>query len=362
VNAAALRGRFPVLERLAYLNAGTDGPLPAVAAEAARAELDRQVQDGRWQAHFERRSELNAGLRERYAGLLGRPADEVALTTSTSEGLATALAGMKLGRGDEVLTSDEEHPGLIGPLIAVRQRGVEVRAVPFAELANEVRPDTRLVACSHVSWVSGAHAPRELAEVDPPVILDGAQGVGAVPVDPEALGCAVYAGSGQKWMCGPDGTGMLWVSPEWRGRIAPTRPAYMGLADPPRGLDSPLREDCRAFDTPSLSAETVASATAAFDVLAEAGWDAVHARGAELARQLADELRERGHEVRDRDATTLVAWACDDTDAAKRALAERGVVVRDLPGRGLLRASVGAWNDEADLDRLLAGLASFAAV
>ena len=87
-----------------------------------------------------------------------------------------------------------------------------MRDVPLARVADAVGPRTRAVVCSQVSWVSGAVAPPELADVEVPVVLDGAQGVGAIPVDVQALGCDVYAGSGQKWLCGPDASGMLYVS------------------------------------------------------------------------------------------------------------------------------------------------------
>ena len=104
------------------------------------------------------------------------------------------LAGLALEPGDEVLTSDEEHPGLLGPLAAARaQRGIAVREVPFAELAGAVAAATKLVACSHVSWVNGRLAP-DLSRLDVPVLLDGAQGAGAIPVDVAALGCDVLRG------------------------------------------------------------------------------------------------------------------------------------------------------------------------
>ena len=113
---------------------------------------------------------------------------------------------------------------MIGPLKAARERGAAVRLVPFGELANAVGATTTLVVCSHVGWVSGELAPAELAQVDVPVLLDGAQGSGAVPVDVTALNCAAYAAAGQKWLCGADGTGMLYVSPRWRDRIRPIAP------------------------------------------------------------------------------------------------------------------------------------------
>src|SRR3954452_18472380 len=152
---AALRSEYPILERVAYLNAGTDGPVPRAAQEAAARELAAEVDEGRAPAHFASRF---AQLDERpagYAELLGCAIDDLALTTSTSEGMGKVLAGMDLGPGDEIVTSDEEHPGLIGPLIAARGRGAAIRAVPFAELADAVGPHTTAVACSHVGWRTG---------------------------------------------------------------------------------------------------------------------------------------------------------------------------------------------------------------
>ena len=79
-------------------------------------------------------------------------------------------------------------------------------------------------------------------------------------------------------------------------------------------------------------------------------------RAAALAESLATALAARGFEVAPRDRTTLVAWKAEDPPAAKAACEAAGVIIRDLPGTGLLRASVGAWNDETDLQRLLAAL------
>jgi selenocysteine lyase/cysteine desulfurase len=370
--ALALRAQFPVLERTAYLNAGTDGPLPAAAVQAAAEELRREAQEGRSRRHFERRGELSHSLRTAYASLLGCAAEDIALTTCTSEGLALVLGGLQLRRGEEILTSDEEHPGLLGALAAERElRGVEIRVVPWFELPAAVGPRTRLVACSHVSWMTGCPAPAELAELDVPVLLDGAQGIGAIPTDVRALRCAAYAGAGQKWLCGPDGTGMLYVTPELRAQLAVSRRGYANLADPDAGLQARLHEDARALDTLSLNAETVACALAAFAVLERAaggdrgGWDAIHERARLLATELAARLTALGREVVGGaggypigpERTTLVSFSSPDPLAERERLAEQGIVLRDIPGRPWLRASVGAWNDERDLERLLKALA-----
>jgi L-cysteine/cystine lyase len=351
-----LRAAFPILSRVAYLNAGTDGPVAEAARTAARAAVDAQAEEGRFLPHFEARMSGQAALRAGYASLLGCDIHDVALTTSTSEGIGKVLAGLDLGPQDEIVTSDQEHPGLIGPLLTARERGARIRTAPLASLASAVRSETTLVACSHVGWVTGELADRGLRDTGVPVVLDGAQGVGAIPVDVRELGCAAYAAAGQKWLCGADGTGMLYVEPEFDKRLRAVAPAYMAFEDTSRGLDSPLHPDARRHDTASLPREGVAFSLAALGVLDAAGWDAVLSGGPALAAQLADRLREHGRAVAPRDHTTLVSWEEADPLATRGRLLEAGVVVRDLPGTSYVRASVGAWNDAGDLDRLLAAL------
>ena len=347
----SLRAEFPVFEQVAFLNAGSDGPVPRRAVEAVCDEVERQAADGRHAAHFERGAQLRRHQRAAYAQLLGCAPDELSLTTCTTEGIATVVAGF--GRGDTIVTSDEEHPGVYGPLAQARRRGAEIVVTEFDRLADAVDMATTAVVCSHVSWVSGALAPAELASVGAPVVYDGAQGVGAVPVEVKVLGCAAYAGSGQKWLCGPDGSGMLYVAPEFRERVPTLVASYSTMSDPNAGLDAQLWPDGRGWDAPVISGETSRYALTSLEVLAEAGWDAVHTRGVELAARLASMLEDAGRSVRPRGDTTLVSWEQEDARAASGRAREAGVLIRDLPGHDLLRASVGAWNDESDLERLL---------
>jgi selenocysteine lyase/cysteine desulfurase len=351
----AFRDEFPVLERIAYLNAGTDGPIPRAAVDQAQQELAAELADGRLWPHFERRRDLTNELRVGYAELLGVEAVDVAVTTGTSFGLGSVLAGMNIGPGDEIVTSDSEHPGLLGPLIAARHRGATVRVVPFAELANAVGATTTLVAASHVNWLTGEVAPVELADVPVPVILDGAQSAGAIPVDVKTLGCVAFAAAGQKWLCGADGTGMLWLDSEFGERVRTIAPGYAAFDDASRGLESTLRAGGQRFDSP-LSRESVAFSLAALEVLVAHDRDALLEQAADLAERFAAALADAGYRIAPRGRSTLVSFEYPDPPAARERLAGAQIAVRDLPGQPYIRLSVGAWNDESDLERLLAAL------
>lgn len=354
---ADFRSQFPVLERVAYLNAGTDGPLPRAAVQAAQRELEAEARQGRAREHFERRAQLSEDLRSLYARALGCASEDLSLSTCTSEGLAIVIDGLGLRAGDEILTSDEEHPGLLGALAAAQQvSGVSVRLAPFMEIHEHVGARTSLIACSHVSWMTGRECPAGLAAAQAPLVLDGAQGVGAVPVDLGRLGCDAYAGAGQKWMCGPDGTGMLYTSPQLRSRLAVKRRGYGNIADPEHGLAAQLHEDGRRLDTMALSAETLACALAAAQTLEQEGFAQIHARARDLTVTLAEMLRDAGREAVAGSAGTLLSFSSPDAVEERELLAQRGVVLRDIPGRPWLRASVGAWNDESDLRRLIDAL------
>ncbi|MCW3039718.1 MAG: putative cysteine desulfurase [Solirubrobacterales bacterium] len=353
----AFREQFPVFEDIAYLNAGSCGPLPGAALRAAADVALAAAERGRAMPYFEGWLAALGELRGRYARSIAARPEDVAVTTCTSEGLARMIAALRLQPGDEILTAADEHPGLLGPLAAVqRHLGVRVRTAPFAELAEAVDPrTTKLVACSHVNWTTGALAPAALAEVgrEVPVLLDGAQGAGALRFEVGTLGCFAYAAAGQKWLCGPVGTGLLWVDPAWRERLRDTAPAYLNLSVPADGLAAEAWPDARAYDAPAISWESVAAATASADVLAAFGWEELFTRAQALSTLLVEGLEAAGREVAPRGPSTLVSWTAEDPAATVAAASAAGVVVRPLPGTSYVRASVGAWNDERDLERLL---------
>ena len=339
-----------MLERIAYLNAGTFGPLSRATVAAMHEALDRDLAQGRsGLPSFTATLDLREELRQRLGALVGAPADTVALTSSTTAGCNIVLSGLALGPGDEIVTTTDEHFGLLGALGVSPARVLVVEPDP-ARILAAVSPRTRLIAVSQALWTTGAVLPvRELrSQSGVPVLVDGAQSAGAIPVD--VAGLDFFTISGQKWLCGPDTTGALVVSDPERLRV--TAPSYFGQAS--YGADGTYepRPGAVRFEQGWWSPASLRGLLAALD--GRPAW------ALERARQTAERLRQRlvGRVdlVTPEQRSTLVSFrpVAIEPAALVEQLYDADVHVRELPGRGLVRASVGWWTSDEDIDRLVA--------
>jgi L-cysteine/cystine lyase len=335
------------------------GPLPRRSGEAVARWARRLVEEGRSsKALFDELLALRKALRAEVGRLLNAPEGSVALTTATTDGCNIVFTGLGLGPGDEVVTTDSEHPGLFGGLVAsgAMLRVAEIRERSAAEalpaLESQLTERTRLVALSHVSWLTGAVLPiRELAGRGFPLLVDGAQAVGAIPVDVQALGCDFYAVSAQKWLLGPEATGALFVRPERVEELRLTFPSYMSWQFP----DYVPRPGAERFDPGWLPLGSLAGLLESLAFASEIGPDRFqHAR--EASARCRELLSERADVVTEPGQATLVTWRADDPRHVAEKLSERGVVVRDLPGTDWVRASCGFWTSDDDLERLVQGV------
>ena len=194
------------------------------------------------------------------------------------------------------------------------------------------------------------HALRDATQV--PVLVDGAQSVGAIEVD--ATGADFYTVSAQKWLCGPDATGALFVAdPE---TLPPRLVAYPSAEtyDIAEATWEP-KAGARRFDTAFTPPTSLAGLEAALSRPAGRAVRACARAGRALPQAAARPGPRRRHRGGSGDAR-LVRATTGDTGRGGAALYERGVIMRELPGTGLLRASVGWWNDGSDLERLAEGL------
>jgi L-cysteine/cystine lyase len=242
----------------------------------------------------------------------------------------------------------------------------DVGAVFGAACSNR----TRLVALSHVSWLTGAvldvagvaHA---VAGSDAVLLVDGAQAAGAVVTDPIALGVHAYAFPAQKWLLGPEGLGALWVRPDAMDRITPVVSGYETGTD--HGWDGSvvMHPDARRYEASTQPEILIAGWTASLEWLASLGWGAIHAATADAARRCRAALSEVSGVRLDapvESASGLVAFRVEGmpSDVAAMQLAAQGVIVRPLPEPGGLRASCGFFTDDDDIRRLTEVLATLA--
>jgi L-cysteine/cystine lyase len=345
------RAQFPVLGRFAYLNAGTNGPLARATVESMVEQNEHDLVEGRsgmdyFHGMLDLREEVRAGI----AAVIGVDPTSVALTDSTTRGCALVLAGLALGDQDEVVTTDQEHFGLTGPLYATGARVVIVDADEEA-IVNAVTPRTRLIATSHVLWTTGRkldlHRVREDAGV--PVLVDGAQSAGAIAPDVGALD--FYTVSAQKWLCGPESTGALYVADPERLRVK--SPSYMSQDSYETSGQFVPKEGAKRVDSGWIPVPALRGLEAALATHPEWRYE----RAAEMAARCAELLAPRADVVTPPGHSTLVSFRPNgDPVELVESLHAQGVIVRELPGRNLVRASCGWWTNEDDLQRLADGV------
>lgn len=374
----AVRALLPCLSREVYLNTGGTGPLPIPAADALAAWARRAPAIGRGGAAAEREMAAEAdALRADVAALLGADPGEVALSGNTTQAVGTVVTGLALDPGDEIVTTCLEHPGLAGPLAAAADRcggrlrvlGMEASHGDLERAVGEVAgPRTRLVALSHVSYCTGAvldvaGAARAARAAGALTLVDGAQAVGAIPVDPRALGADAYALPAHKWLLGPEGLGALWVRPEALERIGQAVPGFAsGAGHRPDGRYEP-HAGARRYEASTPPAALLPAWRAALEWLAGLGWGWIHRRVREAQAAARDALAGLpGVEVLTPPGPQagLVAFTAPGSDpaAACERLARGGVTVRWLAHPPALRASAGFFTDASDVERLRAGVAA----
>jgi L-cysteine/cystine lyase len=382
---AAVRQALPALSAGIYLNTGSAGPLPRETARAMADLAEFELTVGRAAPDYDLQSlERMAEARAAVAAILTADVDTVALTHSTTEGLNVGAWGIDWRRGDRAVTTSAEHPGAMGPLLALRdRRGVDLHIVDIGDGGDvdgilaafdaAIDGKARLVVVSHVAWTTGAILPvREIAEIahraGALVLVDGAQAAGAIAVDVSALAADAYALPAQKWLLGPEGMGALWVAPSAADRLRPTFAGWFGFDE--AGTRLPYRPfaDARRFEWGTYHRPSVLGFARSCGWLAMfVGLDYVYRRGATLARRTADALAAiRGVEVispRDR-LGPLVTFRITGWPA-EPALDELGrrsfAIARTVPETDWLRLSVGFFNTEAELDRLATTVAVLAA-
>lgn len=369
---AEIREQVPAVLSKAYLNTGTNGPLPRVAAEAMAAMARSEFEDGRIQmSGWETKMKLKPAVRDAVARALGVKTSEIALTQLTTEGMNIMIHGVDWQRGDEAIITNLEHPGGQLPLYVVARRyGVRIKVADLGvgdgdvagKIERLITRRTRALVISHLAWNTGAVLPlKEIVEVcrkhDVLVLVDAAQSAGSIDPklyenDPDA-----YAMPGQKWLCGPEGAGSMWIREERVSWFEQTYVNYgnaMGGVDTLGGYFTPTPGAAR-FDRIATYFPLIVGQQAATEWLADdVGMSWIYDRIASLGKLAHETLSDiDGVEVitpKSRMAG-LIAFnvtGVEPGDAVK-ALDERGFTLRTIPNPACVRLSTGFYNTEDEI-------------
>ncbi|HEX3290509.1 MAG TPA: aminotransferase class V-fold PLP-dependent enzyme [Gaiella sp.] len=368
---AAVRGEFPIFATATYLNSCSQGALSRRVREAVEMWLEGWDENGaEWGFWVER----NEAFRSAVAGLLHAEADDVAVTTSVSQGVSGLVSALRLdGERNRIVISEYEFPTVGQIAHAQELRGAEVvhvrpdedGSIPPERFADAIDERTALVCCTTLSYRSGhRHDVAAIAEAAHAagaiVLADSYQACGAVELDVRSLGADVVTGGTVKYLLGTAGLGFMWVRPEVRETLVPTQTGWfadedifaMSIADySPHG-------SARRFDSGTPPVPALYAGAAGVSLVADAGVPAVEAHVAGLVDRLAAGLEALGATVvtpRERGRRgPLVCVRSTDVDSLVTALAAERIVVSSREDK--LRVALHLYNVEEDVDRLLDAL------
>jgi L-cysteine/cystine lyase len=325
--------------------------------------------------HFIKMGGVMAEIRATHAAMLGCEPGEIALTHNTTDGMNLVTLGVNWQPGDEAITTNLEHPGALFPLFAARERfGITIKMADVLNQPDEaaavierlITHRTKLISLSHVSFITGALLPvKEICEVAHRhgvlVLVDGAQSFGAVPVNVKELEVDFYAVPGQKWLCGPEGTGALYGSQAAISQVQITFAGY-GTMDSYNMYGGLLpKGGVQKFEQGTVQPANLAGQLAACSWLTEdIGLDWAFSR----IRHLAGAAREllaavpRVKVLTPAEAAGLVTFQVSDVSAdhVAKALLDQGIVIRTVPHPWSLRLATGFYNTEEELEQLAAAL------
>jgi len=368
----AIRGEFPIFEHTTYLNSCSQGALSHRVRRAYEEYLDGWDARGAEWEHWVERAEA---ARSSFAALLGARNEEVAVTTSVSQGVSGIVSALPLGRGErrKIVISEYEFPTVGQIAHAQELRGAEVvhvlpdddGTIPVERFAEAIDDRTALVCCTTVSYRTGNRqdvaAIAQLAHDHGALCLaDSYQAVGAVDLDVHGLGVDFLTGGTVKYLLASAGLGFLYVRGDLLPRLLPTQTGWFADEDIFQMdiSDYSPAADARRFDAGTPPVPNIYAGVAGMSIVQDAGVEAVEAHIAGLADRLIAGLDELGAvTVTPRDPARrgpLVCVRSTDVSRLVAELARERIVASQRDAN--LRISLHLYNIEEDVDHVLAAL------
>ena len=369
----AVRAEFPILEHTVYANSCSQGALSQRVRAAAEEWLAGWDENG---AEWEFWVERNEAARAAFARLLHAEADDVAVTTSVSQGVSALVSALDLtGERNRIVISEYEFPTVGQIAHAQELRGAEVvhvrpdgdGRIPIERFVEVIDERTALVCCTAVSFRSGhRHDVSAIAEVAHArgalLLADSYQAIGALEFDVRTLGADVVTGGTVKYLLGSAGLAFMWLRESLRSDLLPTQTGWFADEDifAMSIADYSPHASARRFDSGTPPVPSLYPGVAGMELVAEVGVPAIESHVRRLVDRLLVGLDELGATVAtsrgDGEYGPLICVVSTDPNALVDALAAERIVTSTRDSN--LRISLHLYNVEADVDRILEALAA----
>lgn len=373
-----LRQAMPITRKWAYFDHAAVAPIPLPTAEAITKWTHQAAHEGdtvwpEWEQLIEQ-------TRKSGAQLIGADTDEIALVSNTTQGINYVAEGISWKPGDNLVVLGNEFPSNLYPWLHQESKGVEVRVIPvdgiepdLNRIAEACDANTRILTISWVGYKSGWRIdPAQLAKIAHDAgalfFLDAIQGMGVFPLDVRAADIDFLAADGHKWMLGPEGAGLFYCKKELLDELHPIGIGWNSVADRKNfdKTDLTFRASAARYEGGSQNMPGLIGLGASLKLLLEYG-----------AGPKTSAIGDRVLQVTD--------WACEALSSAGAELIssrqgdERsGIISFRLPGKlpaairaagqetgvnfsvrgDAVRVSAHAYNDQSDIERLVATLAN----
>ncbi len=365
-----LRKLFPVTQNCIYLNHAAVCPLSLPVYDQMQHHVRDLLEHGA--VHYRDWFAAIRHTRELAAKFIHANPDEIAFAPNTSSGLAMIANGIDWRAGDNIVTADCEFPANVVPWMRIRrEHGIEVRMareregrLETEEILNLIDARTRVVTLSFVEFASGfrndlATIGRYCRERDVLFVVDAIQGLGALALDVEACCIDAISADAHKFLLGPDGVALFYVSQRAMERVKPTVVGWLSVNDPEdfKNRDQSYAPTAKRFEPGALNTAGVVGLGAAIELFEQVGIETIERYLLELGDHLCERLNEKGYRVvssrRAGEKSAVICCQHDRFSAEQiyRHLDQHRIIT--TPRLGRLRISPHFYNTREEIDQLV---------
>ncbi len=366
-----IRSLFPAAEKYVYLNSAAVAPMPTIAAEAVFSQLTDVSENG--SANYADWIATKNRARGMIAEMLNAEAEQIAFMRNTSDGFASVANGLKWEKEDNIVTFAKEFPSNFYPWRRIRDEfGTELRLCPERggrfdsdEFISLIDSDTKLVSVSAVQFASGFRADLEkigaaARKVDALFAVDIIQGFGAMPFDLPAQSVDIAAGASHKWLCSPEGCGILYLSERARERIKPTMVGWISVEEPWdfEDYEQPFKQNALAWETGTGGVSLFYGLEQSLKILREAGAENIENYLEDLSDYLCELLAAKNYDIissREKGEKSQIVCVkhrngLTSNEIAKHLENEKIIV---SPRGDRIRIAPHFFNNQSDIERLI---------